>query len=145
MITFETARDAMYGVVKTAWDANAAAIAGYVPTIYYDGVGTSSDPDPDEHWAEANIRHTTGTQATLSRRRFEKRGIITVSVFANLTVAGGLREGELLAAVAKEALEGVDTPEGVWFRNTRIQEVGASKTWYQFNVISEFVYDEVGI
>lgn len=144
--TFDVARDEILGVFKARWDADTAAIAGYVPEVFFDGVPKGSRPDPEKAWAEVVLRHVQGQQASLSqdtgRRRFERIGIVTVAVFAPLIVAGGLGMGENLAKVAKAAFEGKSTISGVWFRSTRIAEVGASGPWAQWNVISEFRYDE---
>ena len=144
--TFDTARDEILGAFKTAWDAGAAAAAGYVPEVFYDGMGKASDPDPTVAWARTTIRHTGGRQSTLSqsagRRHFEKTGIVTISIFAPLVVAKGLDVGEQLAKVAKGAFEGKATASGVWFRNVRVMEVGLDRSWYMINVLSDFRYDE---
>jgi hypothetical protein len=116
-----------------------------VPIVYYEGIGRPDRPDPVRPWAQTSLRHAAGSQATLSddtgRRRFQKVGIVAISIFAPL--AKGLELGELLAEIAKAAFEGRSTPGGVWFRNVRILEVGIDGPWFQWNVLAEFRYDEL--
>lgn len=141
-----TARDEILGAFKAAWDAGAAAVAGYVPTVFYDGVGKTAEPTPEKHFAEVFVRHQNGSQTALAgaagARRYEQRGIATVMIFAALPVSHGLRDGAQLAEVAIGGWRGVRTPGGVWFQNCRIVEVGVDGAWYHWNVIAEFRYDE---
>jgi hypothetical protein len=144
---FDVARDDIYGAFDAVWTAGAAAITGgYIPTIYWDGVGMSTDPNPAFSYAMAVIRHSVASQATLAgvdgRRRFRKDGIFMAPIFGPLAVAGGLAMAENLAKMAKSAFEGRSTESGIWFRNVRIMEVGVSGAHYQFNVVAEFTYDE---
>jgi len=144
--TFDAARDEILGAFRTRWEADAAAIVGFVPDVFYDGVPRTSAPSPDKPWADVTIRHTSGAQATLAqdtgKRRFEKTGIVTVGVFAPLGQNRGLEDGEKLAMVAKKAFEGKATAGGVWFRNVRISEVGQDGPWFAFQILAEMRYDE---
>lgn len=145
-VTFETARDEIRAAVKTAWDAGTNAVAGYVPAMFWDGVPSASEPDPARAFARTTVRHVSSRQSALAdatgRRRFEKLGIVTVSVFSPIGSAGGQGLGERLAQVAIGALQGRATAGGVWFRDASILEVGASGAWDQFNVTADFRYDE---
>lgn len=145
--TFETARDEILAAFKTRWDLDSGAHnGGTVPAVRYEGTELAGLPPHDAPWAKVTIRHTLGSQASLASdvglRRFEKLGIATVQVFAPLEKASGLVQAERLAMVAKKAFEGRSTAGGVWFRNTRIVEVGVDGPWFQMNVIAEFSYDE---
>lgn len=144
--TYDVARDDILGAFKTRWDADTPAIWGSVPDVRYEGVGQLAEPGPDVAWARVTIRHSQGRQASLAsdsgKRRFEKLGIVTVSVFGPLVIAKGLETGEKLANVALKAFEGKATTNGVWFRNARITEVGVTRAWFMWNVIAEFSYDE---
>lgn len=141
-----TAYDEILGAFRTAWEANAGAFnGGTPPEVRYDGVGDPGPPDSDDPWARVQIRHLTGTQASLAgadaKRRFERAGIITIQVFWPLSQAA-LSNARSLADVAREAFEGKATVSHVWFRNVRVQEVGADGSWYQVNILADFEYDE---
>ena len=143
--TYRGAKDEMLGALKSRWDADTPAVyGGSIPTIFWDGVPPAK-PDPTASWAFPTIRHAAGSQVSLSDpsglRRFEKNGIITVSVFS--PIVKGFPLGETLAEIAKKAFEGRSTPGGVWFKNVRIVEVGPDGPWYQWNVLAEFRYDEL--
>ena len=58
-------------------------------------------------------------------------------------MARGVRPAYDLAQRIIDAYEGAATPGGVWFRNTRLREIGLDGPWFQVNVFSEFVYDQV--
>jgi hypothetical protein len=141
-----TAYDEMLSLFRTAWEANAGAFNGsVVPEVRYDGVGDPGPPASADPWARIQIRHLTGTQATIggdgTQRRFERAGIITVQVFWPLSQAalGNVRS---LADVARAAFEGKATTSHIWFRNVRVQEIGPDGSWYQVNVLADFEYDE---
>lgn len=146
--TFETARDEILGAFKTRWDLDAAAHNGGVtPPVHYEGVEPLGLPPHGTPWAKVTIRHTLGSQASLSSdtglRRFEKIGIVTCQIFTPLETGSGLVQAERLAQVAKKAFEGKSTSSAVWFRSVRINEAGVDGPWFQMNVISEFQYDEL--
>lgn len=148
MPTFDQARDEILGRFKAQWDADTPAVnGGAVPKVFWEGVGEVLDKPHDAAYAAPVIRHGPSEQASLAGdgalRRFEKRGIIIVSIFSPLSGGKGLVLSEALAKVAKRAFEGKETPSHVWFRNATINEVGVSGPWYQMNVIAEFVYDEL--
>ncbi|HEY6019460.1 MAG TPA: hypothetical protein VIY48_06050, partial [Candidatus Paceibacterota bacterium] len=106
----------------------------------------SRPPDMSKPYARATVLHATGKQATLAGpggARWERRGVCIVQCFGPLKNGRGLTVAEGLATVAKNAYEGKASPEGIWFRNCRINEVGSADGLYQVNAIAEFYYDEV--
>lgn len=135
--TFEQARDEMLAVFKAAWDTTGHYAA------YPDR--PEEKPKGADPWARVTVRHAVGEQGSLAnhegRRRWERRGTLFVQIF---TPSGeGLSRSDTLAKIVVDALEGKSTPRGVWFRNTRINEVGPDGDWYQVNVLADFIYDEV--
>lgn len=135
-LTFAEARDEIYTVFKTAWDPT-----GY--SVFYEDVAKDRDTR-NTPWAVLTLRHATGFQATLSMpgtRVFRREGILTVQVFT--PVGKGLQDYYGLAKVVVDAYEGHSTPGGVWFRDTRIAEVGRDGKFFQSNVLTNFQYDEI--
>jgi len=146
-LTFQEARDEMHAMFKTAWDAGAESTG--VQVLYADAKkavpttnDASSNPSP---WARIAITHTGGGQASLSglsgNARWERLGLIIIEIFTPLGTGGVL--ADKLAKIAKDAYEGKYSPGGVWFRNVRLNEVGASGAWWKNNIIVEFEYDEI--
>jgi hypothetical protein len=86
-----------------------------------------------------------GNQASLAndggRRRWERTGLVTVQIF--VPAGEGLSEAYSLAKTVADAYEGTTTASGVWFRNVRVNEVGADGAWFQVNALIEFIYDEI--
>lgn len=146
--TPEEARDYILDKFKAAWDANAGQFnGGTVPDVEWPNVPISEDDKGhmskgNKPWARVRVQHNSGEQRTLAEkpnRRFTRRGLVTVQVFAP---AGkrGLVTGDRLGNVALDAFEGEETGD-VWFRNAVLREVGVDGAWYQVNVVAEFEYD----
>jgi hypothetical protein len=137
-LTFTGARDEVLTLFKTAWDAGAPT----VPLRYWDKKsaipGTSNDA-----WADIQMQWTGGEQRGfgLGTRRYNREGIVTVKIFTPF--GDGLIQADSLTKIAADAFEGVDTPNGVWFRRVRVNHVGQRGEWYQTNVLADFFYDEV--
>lgn len=130
------ARDQILGVFKDAWDDT-----GY-PALYTDIPG--GIPQEEGPWARALVRHVTGQQASLAgesgARRWRETGIVIVQVFA--PVGDGMVRVYELAQLVKNAFRDAKNLD-VWFRNTRIKEVGTSGSFEQINVTTDFIYDDV--
>lgn len=152
MPSFDEARDSMLGVFKTKWDADTPAVAGSIPTIFYDGIGEEGEKPHDAPWARIQIRHSAGSVTGIGKiggkARTTKLGICTVQVFTPLydddgVTPRGLSLNEELSKIAKAAFENVVTAEDVVFRNVRATEIGPDGPSYQTNVLAEFEYDEI--
>lgn len=134
-LSFEQAVDDMQAMVLAAW----------TPTghkIFWEAVEADRETD-DTAWAVSTIRHVTGRQETLGgigNRAFQRTGIIFLQIFTR--VGNGLHESYQLAKVMADGFEGKSSPNGVWFRNVRINEVGKDGTFSQTNVTIEFQYNE---
>ena len=145
--TFDASFDEIFATFKTTWDADTPAVnGGVIPKVFYQGVGETGPQPPDAAWARISILHNLSTQAALSpendKRRYTDSGIITVQVFTPIGNQG-LQLNRQLAPIARKAFQGKRTIDGnIWFRNVAIVEVGADAHWHQFNVVSEFEYDE---
>ena len=145
--TFDEASDAMASQFWEAWKAATPDLNdGNVIQVRWPGVAEAEPPAGNVPWARFTINHFDSAQQTLAPspdRVFNRAGIITVQIFAPLNAEGGLLLLRQLCTIAKNAYEGISTSNGIWFRNVRIQEVGATKNWYQHNVLAEFTYDEI--
>ena len=131
---YTDARDAIYGIFHAVWDDSWPVAWGDLP---------ATPPSNDTAWARVRLQHTNGGQSTLcgesGSRRFARRGIVTISIF--VPVGGGQTKAYELAQMVANAYE--DARLDVWFRNTRIREMGASGAFEQVDVLSDFHYDEV--
>lgn len=135
------ARDVIYKVFKDAWDLLGTPPGSY-PAIYPDLPG--EPPTSETVWARVTIRHADGKQASLAgengARRWNRVGVLFIQVFA--PVGDGLTAAYTAAQAvgdAYQAARGLD----VWFRNIRVNEVGASGAFEQVNVLVDFSYDDV--
>ncbi len=145
--TFDSARDEIFSMFRTYWNAQTPALnAGQPIRVEWQGVDSQTPPPADKPWARITIRHAISQQSTFGpsgARRFTRSGLVTVQVFTPLVAGGGLSLAEKCAIIARDAFEGRSTASGIWFRNARIQEVGRDGAWQQMNITAEFVYDEL--
>lgn len=128
----QQAKDIMCGIVLQNWNP-AHEI------IWPDQADAT--PSADAPWARVFIRHATGSQRSLGPiggRRFENKGVMIIQV---MTPAGTGSSGSSIAEALVNGFR--DAQTDVWFRNTRMREVGASGAFNQINVLTDFTYDEV--
>lgn len=149
-IEYIDADSEIFARLKTDWDANTAAIVGYVPELRYQGAEVGTIPTAAKHWARASIQTVTETQATLhegaaGNKRFNVAGLIFVQLFSPKAENDGWDKCRKLAKVARNAFRGKKTSGGIWFRNCRINDNVKNETnAYRINVVCEFEFDEIG-
>lgn len=135
-LTYQQAVNDMSTMFKDVWDGT-----GY--QVDWDNVRSQRDP-VDQPWASFIIRHADGFQTSLGgvgQRTFARVGIIIVSVFA--PIGNGLSTSYTLAKMAADAYEGKHSPNGVWFRNVIVREIGRDGEFFQANAMIDFDYDEI--
>lgn len=134
-VTYQQAVDDMLGMLKSAWDPT-----GHKMFWENDRDDRETDLSP---WAAVIVRHATGQQDTLGgkgSREFLRLG--TIMVMINTPSSSGLSNGYVLAKVVTDAFEGETSPNGVWFRDVRINEIGREGTFYKTNALIDFEYYE---
>jgi len=135
-LTYDEAKDDMLTLLKNVWDPTTFK-------MFYEAKRDDRDTSQNA-WAMVLIRHASGGQKTLGgvgSRTFERVGAIIVTI--NTPSTSGLSQGYQLAKLVADAYEGISSPNGVWFREVRINESGREGTFNQFNVIIDFSYDEI--
>jgi len=134
-MNYAQANDDMLTMLKTVWDTTGHK-------MFYEGIRDQREADQSP-WATVVVRHAMGRQDTLGgagKRQFLRTGIVLVTI--NTPSTSGLSGGYVLAKVVTDAYEGVASPNGVWFRNVRINELGREGTFNQINVVIDFEYYE---
>ncbi len=110
--------------------------------IYWESVQKDRDTTEDP-WASASIRHAIGRQQSLGGiggRDFQRIGTLIIAIY--VPGGKGLQTAYELARISANAYEGITSPNGVWFRDVRIQEIGRDGNYFQINVLAEFEYYE---
>ena len=135
--TFDQANGEILTIFKDAWDPT-----GHL--ALYENV-QGDRPTAQSPYARISVRHgppgPTSLTGSLGTHRFERTGLLTVQIF--IPNGQGLSLGYVLGKIVADAFEGVASPLQVWFRNIRVNEVGPSDEWFQFNVLVDFTYDEI--
>lgn len=145
-LTLSTARDEILGLFNEYWLFQTPVYNnGQAIEVEWQGVDTKKPPRPGKPLARIFIKHSQSSQRTFGAtgaRRFTRFGLVTVQVFAPIVRGNGLSLSEKLAIIARDAFEGRGTDSGIWFRNARTVEIGPDGTFFQYNVVVEFQYDE---
>lgn len=144
--TYTEARDDILTLFKNAWEGNLSSAS--FPIAYQNQPFTppktkDSNGDPNS-WCRITVIHATGQQISLrgpSGQRFQRNGTVFIQIFTPFGI--GTTLVDILANIASKAFEGKATPNGVWFRNTRVNEIGQDGDWFQTNVLTDFEYDEI--
>ncbi len=138
-LTPDAAYDEILTFFKDVWDATTWL------ALYENVPGDKPEAGSLDPWARVQVRTVTGNQASLSgdlgTLRWDRGGNVIIQIFVPL--GEGLSEAKQLVKIVLDAYEGVTTPNGVWFRNARQNEVGSDGVWHQTNVIVDFTYDEI--
>lgn len=151
MIEFDKVADEINALFFKAWKAETAAIVGYVPNIYWQGVQPRETPPSNKFWARVSKQTVFEQQATLStcegkpyQRKYTADGLIFIQLFCPKSETRAFEFGQQLAKIARNAFRGKVTDGRIWFRNVRINELEPEELYLRFNIVCEFQYDELG-
>ena len=144
--TFETARNEICKLFNDFWAANTPAITTTAPKILWQGLeNIDGTPPVDAPYCRFSMQHTDGRQTSLgpaNGRRFERVGLILLSVYAPLS-GKGIETSRRLGMVANAAFEGVGTASGIWFYDVSLRELGIDGNHFVHSVYANFRYQEI--
>lgn len=144
-----TALNDMNAMFLGAWKSNAGKIVDYVPEVRWFGTEQLGKPDKDKFWVRHSTQGVSTPQTAMGgcedelKRRYTAYGLLFVQLFCPKHISNSLFLGRRLAQVAQSAYRGKQSPNGVWFRNVRVQELTPEEPWYRLNVVAEYEYDEI--
>jgi hypothetical protein len=132
--TLAEARDAVLGVVRTAW----IAAAPTAPLIY-DNLDTSAPVVPTT-FARATIRWVGSSRAALGPSgTWRREGLVFVQIF--VPHGSGVSALDPLAEALTNALESPGAIGNVWFRDAGPTDIGSDGVYHQMNVVAQFQFD----
>lgn len=149
MTDMVAAEDAMLLRLKTAWDADAAAIAGALPEIVY--ALTHRDLMPEQRdttkaWTRITIRHGDSRKATLANdvgaARYRRTGVLFVQIFVPFVDASSYTVCQRLAMLAQSAYEGERDTDLV-YKTASIQDRSPDGGFVRRDVVVSFYWDQV--
>lgn len=149
--TPQQARKSILALIWSVWEAKAPAIVSPLPEMRWQGVEEAGLPGALKFWARASTQLATTRQSahimpdgpTGSPVEYSSNGVVFVQIFAPMKARDSYAKGELLAALAQCMFMATETSSGVWFRNPRINELPSDGTWYRWNVIADFQFNQV--
>lgn len=142
------ARREIFALIAAAW-VDAEDIVDYIPEVRWQGVEESELPGSNLYWARASTQNVMTTQVGhampqvgVSDVIYRTVGFVTLQIFAPMNIRGSYTLGELLSALGQRMFMASETPGAVWFRNPRIRELNNDGTWYRWNVIADYQFDQ---
>lgn len=143
------ASDSILGAIKTAWEANTAALAGSVPQLLFEATEKDLKVHPnvgDKPWARAVLRHGNAPAGPImgaqGQQRFWRAGIVFVQVFVPMRGGDAYTLAQGLANVARKAYEG-KRAGSVVFNPVVVREYGLEGPWFRTDVLANFTWDEI--
>ncbi len=143
-LTKTEARDAVMGVIRTAWLASGTTSS---LTLLYDNVvgdqpDESGTPGQAEAYGRVTVRNAVGPAVTIGASPIhEATGFVSVQVFTPF--GDGHALGDQIAKVVLDALRNYAASSGgLWFFNYTDVEVGQRGPRFQRNVGATFRYRE---
>lgn len=144
----QTARKEIFALIAAAWVARAGDIVSPIPELRWQGVEKSALPGATKFWARAGTQLATTRQSAfvnandLHPVEYETFGVATIQIFAPMKEPTSYAKGELLAGLGQCMFMAAATPSGVWFRNPRINELTPDGSWYRWNVLADFQFNQ---
>lgn len=135
-LTIKEATDEILEMARTS-------VSGSGYEVEWENIRNQNIPSNDPWW-QIIIRHAIGGQRTLGgegNRLFERNGELIIALFD--PAGKGLSESYNLAKPILDTFEGKSSPSGVWFRDSRILEVGKNGNYYETQFITDFSYHEM--
>lgn len=136
--TYDAARDDVFELLNDTWNANSAAIVGYVPEIRWPGVIYTEHPPNDKIWARPSFKTVIDGQQTLSNAggvsRYAAKCLFYLQIFCPLNDPdNALNKGILLAKNIQTAFRhGLND---VWFQDQQVRELDPTPESYPINVV----------
>jgi hypothetical protein len=115
-----------------------------LPTRTTDQSQPTENPAP---WARvqyqiaSNIQKSIGSAGPESKRRYEVKGLLTVSYHA--TTGYGLSAVGALSQYLYDEFMGFRTASGVFYKPQPVRDVQQVGLWYRSDVMIQFQYDEI--
>ncbi len=135
--TYAEARDAIQGLIVTAWDT----VAPTAP-LMFDNL--DEDPTDGALWGRVTVKHTSGGRANIGpHARFRRTGMVFVQIFVPKN--SGTQTADAIGEALVEAMEDAGGIGNLWFRDVAQLDIGTNNetTYFQVNVEASFTFDRV--
>lgn len=143
-LTITQARDDVFKMLRDALQAS--SFSG-IRIKWEDAPADEVNAAPDGSgsvpaYLMVSMTHYSGGQTSLGpRARHERKGLLRVEI--RTQVGSGMSVSDELSQLVLDTYEGHHSARGVWFRNCRLQEMGADGNWSRVDVMIDFTYTQV--
>jgi hypothetical protein len=103
----------------------------------------------DKIWSRISTQNVQGTKTTVGsdingRARYTYNGLLFIQIFGSMHMPGFPIVGRLIAEGMRNVFRSSPMSDSVVYRNARIDEMTNDNTFYQYRVICEYEFDELG-
>jgi hypothetical protein len=139
--TYPEAIDEIFSHFNNSLSSKASEIIGEAPICFWQGK-TEIKPDSSKFWLRISQQTVLERMETLANpvKRYQTSGLVFIQIFCPKIALNSFYTGRLLAELCRNIFRG--RTDNVWFKNSRIKELGPEDSYYRFNVISEYEYFE---
>lgn len=149
-MTDSEARDEMYAVMNTAWNAGAITAIAAPASINIRFVGIPLE-EPTGYWVRISSQIIEQLLASMAdettfgnnKRRYETSGIVFAQLFAPKSEKNAYDKGFRVAQILRNAFRSHGQSGNVTFTNARINPLSEDGSSYKWNVVADFSYDTV--
>lgn len=143
-MTSDDAINLMLTRLRTAWDGDAGAIAGYVPAVMWPEQTQATAPDASKYFLRVQTQIENTVQQTLGRpARWLTSGKLYGLVYGPRSDHKAAANARSLAELVSNAFRGVSEPGGMWYRNTMAGEYRPEANWLVYRAVIAFEFDEM--
>lgn len=144
--TISEARDAISKHIVESWVANGLLL----DNLLFDDFDNETDnkpstPDKDQTWARIKIKHGDSSQRSLadmsSKAIFSRVAFIMVQIFAPRNT--GQTQTDIVGQLMLDTFEKKHASGCMRFRDTSIREIGIDGSFFNTNVTSIAMYDQL--
>ena len=102
-----------------------------------------------KYWARFTTQNASGIKTTVGsdvngKARYTYNGLLFIQIFGSMFMPDFPTVGRMLAEGMRNVFRSPPMSDSVVYRNARIEEISNDGTFYQYRVICEYEFDELG-
>lgn len=139
------AKDEIFNVVASDWDATLSPIVGNNHELRFFGLKYSSEVPVNKYWGRLSLQTVDESQDTLRNglRRYRSVGIVFVQLFAPINDSQVATKLDSIADAVRDLFRHCTAADNVQFSRARVVDnIDPEPAWLKVNVVSEFEYNQ---
>lgn len=149
LTTYSAALAQMGALAQSSWGALGLANPDVAEMRFPETELTFGKAKLDKYWSRFSTINASGAKTSVgslinSKARYTYNGILYIQIFAGMFILNGPDVARGLAEEMRNAFRSPQQDGSVIYRNARIDELTNDGTFFQYRVIVEYEFDELG-